>query len=296
MRTFTVGILVFDGCQESSLAAPLDVFRILEALGARGEPSTRVTIKARFVAVGGGARRTAAGLQVDTERADPELLDALIAPGIHHRDATDIQVALARLLPEARFLASMAAAGKPVMGACSAVFLLGASGVLDGRGATTSWWLGPTLQGAFPKIRVQAEGRVFADGVCVTGAGVRSYHDLALWLVRRFAGDEMGRACAKFLLLDLDRQSQTPFVIDSMIETPAEDLLATARAWLNDRLAAPIRIEALARHCGVSQRTLLRRFRETTDRSAARPCFLQNPPSLLRFTRVPWFGGRRSST
>ena len=59
------------------------------------------------------------------------------------------------------------------MGACSAVFLLGVSGVLDGRGMTTSRWLGPTLHRTFQSIRVEAEGCVFADVLCVTGAGVR---------------------------------------------------------------------------------------------------------------------------
>lgn len=290
VRTFTIGILVFDGCQESCLAAPLDVFRILEAIGARGVLSTRVTLEARFISVGGGERRTAAGLQIQTEPAATHLLDALIAPGIHHRDASDIKEALPKLLPEAKLLADMVEAGKPVLGACSAVFLLGVSGVLDGRGATTSWWLGPTLHSTFPSIRVEAEGCVFADGPCVTGAGVRSYYDLALWLVQRFAGEEIGRACAKFLLLDLDRQSQTPFVIDSMIDAPAEDPLAKARAWLNERLTAPIRIEDLARHCGVSQRTLLRRFRETADRSPARyiqGLRLNRAKALLEETMLP---------
>lgn len=290
MRTFKIGLLVFDGCQESSLTASLDVFRVLEAISARGPAAARVIINAEFISVGGGIRKTAAGLEVVTCRADAELLDALIAPGIHHSSAADINGALAELVPEAQLLARVADAGKPVLGACSAVFLLGASGLLDGRGATTSWWLGPTLHAAFPKIRVEAEGRIFADGVCVTGAGVRSYYDLALWLVQRFAGEEMGRACAKFLLLDLDRQSQTPFVIDSMIETPSEDLLAKARAWLNERLTAPIRIDDLARHCGVSQRTLLRRFRETTDRSPARyiqSLRLHRAKALLEETMLP---------
>lgn len=290
MRTFTVGILVFDGCQESGLTAPLDVFRILEAISARGPESGQVALNAEYVSVGGGVVRTAAGLETQTRVAEIERLDALIAPGIHHQNVADISLALAKLVAEAELLARVAAAGKPVLGACSAVFLLGGSGALDGLRATTSWWLGPALHSAFPSIRVEAEGRVVADGACVSAAGVRSYHDLALWLVKRFVGEDLHRACARYLLLDLDRQSQTPFVVDSLIETPAQDLLAKARVWLNDRLTTPIRIDALARHCGVSQRTLLRRFRQTADRAPARyiqTLRLERAKALLEETTLP---------
>ena len=270
MRKIAVGILVFEGCQESGLTAPLDVFRIVDALSAAGVAPEPVAFEARFISIGGGLRRTAGDLRIQTEPADVAGLDALIIPGVHHRDVADLLYALTGLDAEAAWLPRIAAAGTPVLASCSAVFLLGAAGVLDGRRATTSWWLGPALHERFPKVHLEADGRIVADGVCVSAAGVTSYHDLALWLVQRFAGEDLRRACAKFLLLDLDRQTQTPFVIDRLMESPRQDLLAKARDWLNERLAQSVRIEDLARHCGVSQRTLLRRFRDTADRTPAR--------------------------
>lgn len=290
MSKVTVGILVFEGCQEGGLTAPLDVFRIVDALSPAGVAPEPVVFEARFISIGGGARRTAGELHIQTHPADAAEFDALIIPGVHHRDVTDLLDALTALEAEADWLARVAAKDTPVLASCSAVFLLGAAGVLDGRRATTSWWLGPALHDRFPKVRLEADGRVVADGVCVTAAGVTSYHDLALWLVQRFAGDDLRRTCAKFLLLDLDRQTQTPFVIDRLMESPREELLAKARDWLNERLANSVRIEDLARHCGVSQRTLLRRFRETADRTPVRylqTLRLERARALLEDTVLP---------
>jgi transcriptional regulator GlxA family with amidase domain len=283
-------MLVFDGCQESSLSAALDVFRVAEAISASRPDAGRTAFEAAFASVDGGVRRTSAGLEVGTEPAETANLDALIAPGVPHRTADDLKAALGALGREAALLAETAAGGKPILAACSGVFLLAAGGALNGRRATTSWWLAPALHAAYPEVVLEAEGRVVADGPCVSAAGVTSNHDLALWLVQHFAGEALRQTCAKFLLLDLDRQSQTPFVIDSLVDRPRGDLMATARAWLNERLTTTIRINELARHCGLSQRTLLRRFRETADRTPARfvqTLRLERAKALLEETELP---------
>lgn len=289
VRKVVVGILVFPGCQESGLTAPLDVFRILDAISVSRPPEARVELEVRFISTRGGNLQTAAGMGVQTQAADVDQLDALIVPGIHHRTADEISQATAVLEVEAALIAQAAQSGKAVLASCSGVFLLGKAGVLEGRRATTSWWLGPALRAAFPGVHLEADGRIVADDACVSAGGVTSYHDLALWLVERFAGREARHTCARFLLLDLDRQTQTPFVIDSLIEKPREDLIVRARSWLNQRLTTAFRIEELASHCGVSQRTLLRRFRATTDRTPARyvqTLRLERAKALLEATRL----------
>ena len=265
-----IGLLAFDGCQEGSLTAALDVFRVLEAIASYYPASAVPSFELAFVSVGGGVRTTAGGMGIPTQNVDPSGVDAMIAPGVHHRGVADLMVSLGGLGGESRLLATVVKADKPVLAACSAVFLLAAGGALAGRRATTSWWLAPALSETCPEALVDAHKRVVVDGPCISAAGVTSNHDLALWLVRRFAGEELERACSKFLLLDLDRQTQSQFVIESLIDRAPEDLLTKARAWLNDRLSEPVKLEELARHCGLSQRSLLRRFRETAKLTPAR--------------------------
>lgn len=261
VRTVRIGILVFDKCQEAGLAIPLDVFRVCDALGRRRPDERRVRFESVFVAPEAGLRTTASGFAVQAVAARPDRLDALIVPGIAHLDASAIGRFVDGLVAERRYIASFAAAKRPVLSTCSGVFLLAASGALDRRQATTSWWLGAELARLFPGVRINAESAMVRDGNCISAGGVAAYYDLSLWLVRHFAGARLRSACAKILVIDMGRQSQTPYVAGTLIEQPADALFVRARTWLNQRLDRPVSVAALARHCRVSPRTMLRKFR-----------------------------------
>lgn len=261
VRTVRIGILVFEKCQEAGLAIPLDVFRVCDGLAQRRPDERRIRFETVFVAPEAGARTTASGFAVQAVAARPDRLDALIVPGIAHLDAPDIGRFVDGLVAERRCIASFVAAGRLVLSTCSGVFLLAASGVLDRRQATTSWWLGAEFARLFPGVRINAESAMVRDGNCISAGGVAAYYDLSLWLVRLFAGARLRSACARILLIDMGRQSQTPYVAETLIEQPTDALFVRARTWLNQRLDRPVSVVALARHCRVSPRTMLRRFR-----------------------------------
>lgn len=261
VRTVRIGILVFDKCQEAGLAIPLDVFRVCDGLAQRRPGERCVRFESVFVAPEAGTRTTASGFAVQVVAARPDRLDALIVPGIAHLGASDIGRVVDGLAAERRYIASVVAARRLVLSTCSGVFLLAASGALDRRQATTSWWLGAELARLFPGVRINAESAMVRDGNCISAGGVAAYYDLSLWLVGHFAGARLRSACAKILVIDMGRQSQTPYVAGTLIEQPTDALFVRARTWLNQRLDRPVSVVALARHCRVSPRTMLRRFR-----------------------------------
>lgn len=73
---------------------------------------------------------------------------------------------------------------------CTGSLILGAAGLLEGRPATTHWGFRDLLPrfGAVPSAE-----RWVDDGDIVTAAGVSAGIDMALHLVRRFAGEEAAR-------------------------------------------------------------------------------------------------------
>lgn len=78
-----------------------------------------------------------------------------------------------------------------VTSVCTGALILGASGLLDGRRATTHWRARDYLAG-FGATYV--DERVVEDGKIMTGAGVTAGLDLALTLAARLAGDQIARA------------------------------------------------------------------------------------------------------
>ena len=66
--------------------------------------------------------------------------------------------------------------GTELAGACTGTFFLAESGVLDGRLATTSWWLGPAFRARYPAVLLD-ETRIIARDARITtaGAGLRPH-------------------------------------------------------------------------------------------------------------------------
>ncbi|MFJ3259948.1 DJ-1/PfpI family protein [Pseudomonas sp. NPDC086581] len=104
------------------------------------------------------------------------------------------------------------ASDKEIAASCSAVFLLHAAGLLEGRRVTTSWWLAPHLRKIAPGYRVDPDFMVLADPPLTTAGAAFAQTDLMLHLLRRRLSPEIAGSVSKALLLDR-RQLQSPFVI-----------------------------------------------------------------------------------
>jgi transcriptional regulator GlxA family with amidase domain len=146
---------------------------------------------------------------------------------------------------------------------CSASYYLADAGLLDGKLATISWWLKPHVHRLFPRVRWDADRLLIrGDNLYTCGGGFAGL-ELGSALLRDlgFAAEE--RIVRKLLVLPPPRASQTPY------EYPLEGLTSGPDAF-PERLNSLVKsnLEALspaflARHLGMSPRTLARRFSET---------------------------------
>ncbi|MBS0449688.1 MAG: helix-turn-helix domain-containing protein [Proteobacteria bacterium] len=261
-RTVHVGVLVFPGCVRSGAVVPHDVLGLANQLMRSRPAAQRVDFKAHWVAARKRDRVEAGGLVFATTPPDAASLDALIVPGVDHANADDLGAQIDALVPEQDLLRELAGRGVPLLFGCSATCLVARTGLLDGRSATTSWWLGSYCRAHFPAVNLQAQDILVEDGALVSSAGVTSYFDLALWLVGKHAGDDLRQSAARMLLHDSRRESQAPYVAAALADGEGPVVIERARKWLGRRLDQPWTVQALARHCRTSERTLLRRFKE----------------------------------
>lgn len=88
---------------------------------------------------------------------------------------------------------------------CTGALILAAAGILDGKPATTHWYvMGPLKRmGAVPR----PDDRIVETGSIVTAAGVSAGIDLALWL----AGKVVGREQAEGIQLTIEYDPHPPF-------------------------------------------------------------------------------------
>jgi len=150
---------------------------------------------------------------------------------------------------------------------CSGVFLLAATGLLDGKAATTHWRYADLLQQRHPRIAVQANALYVDEGSLVTSAGSAAGLDMMLHLVRRDHGPRVANQVAQRLVVPPHRLGdQAQFVARPM---PLDEAARLAR--LTDRVRAhPAEdwtLTSMADRAAMSVRTLQRQFRQSLGMS-----------------------------
>lgn len=156
------------------------------------------------------------------------------------------------------------ARGAQILAACSAAFILGEAGLLDGRECTTHWRYAKRLQAAFPNARVNADVLYVDDGNILTGAGSAGAIDACLHLMRRVFGAKTAAAAARRIVVPPHRDGgQLQYVRTPLGQTEA-DTLAPLLQWASGRLDEQLSVERLAAEAHMSPRTFARRFRDET--------------------------------
>ena len=113
--------------------------------------------------------------------------------------------------------------------------------------------------------------------------------DLALWLVFRYAGPDLRQLTAHTLVLEGRGTSQAPYVAAVLLETGHTAMVESARRWLARNLERNWTVDALARHCHTTPRTLLRHFRLAVGQSPSQhvqQLRVERAKSLLEATRL----------
>lgn len=257
MLDFT--ILVLPGAYAASVAATQDMLHAASVLAPRmGGPSPVWKV----VSPDGGSSALSGGLCIETRRAPLRAgrdTSIWVVPGLGINSIEGVVPRLAE--PDAQRAASLlrqhSAAGGIVAASCSAVFLLEHAGLLQGRRATTSWWLATELQRMAPKCSVNADRMIVSDGQVITAGAAFGHSDLILHLLGLRFGSSLAQAVGKLLLIE-GRQVQAPFVVPSMLAN-GHELIGRLMRRIESSLPHPPKISELAREFAMSERTLARR-------------------------------------
>jgi AraC family transcriptional activator FtrA len=166
------------------------------------------------------------------------------------------------------------AGGARLLSICSGAFVLAATGLLDGKRATTHWRYAEELRRRHPKIHVDPNVLYVDEGSVLTSAGSAAGLDLCLHLVRRDYGPAVANHVACRLVIPPHRDGgQAQFLerpVDSRERSTAgRQPLSALLDKIRRRLGEQLRIGELARIAAMSERTFMRRFRAVTGLSPA---------------------------
>ncbi|WP_353499688.1 GlxA family transcriptional regulator [Vibrio chaetopteri] len=157
------------------------------------------------------------------------------------------------------YLKNMNQQSVEIAASCAGVFWLAEAGLLSGKTATTHWNLCERLKRNYPDIRqVERRDILVIDGSFTTAAGLFAYQDMVLQLIARFEGLELAKQVADFALLDMTGRLQS-FYERFIPNTNHKDALVhRAQRYCEAHVNASVK--SVAQHCGVSERSLHRKF------------------------------------
>lgn len=183
------------------------------------------------------------------------------------------------------------ARGARIVTICSGVFALAATGLLDGKRATTHWRYMAQFEEKFPKVRIERDVLYVDEGQILTSAGSAAGIDLCLHLVRRDFGLKAANMVARRMVIPPHRDGGQRQYVEAPVPSVHEGArLSPLIDRLPRRLGEGLSVARLASEAGMSERTFIRRFHAATGMAPGKWIThqrVQKARALLEATRAP---------
>ncbi len=199
-------------------------------------------------------------IQPDVLITDVHKTDIIIIPAMHG-DLQRAMEANAAFLP---WIVGQYNNGAEVASFCIAAFLLAATGLLKGRKCATHWIAANDFRKMFPDVEL-VDDRIMTeeDGLYSSG-GAYSFLNLLAYLIEKHAGREIAVRIAKTFMIDIDRESQSPFIIFNGQKAHEDEPIKKAQEYIERNYQDKITVDQLAGMLALGRRNLERRFKKAT--------------------------------
>ena len=248
-----VVVLAYDGLGTFEFAIAVEIF------GLPRPEVGRNWYKFEVCSLDSGPLRSTGGVYLNVETGLSKLLNAgtIIIPGWKGTDVAPPH----RLITNLR---KAYASGSRLVSICSGVFVLAATGLLDGRRATTHWRYVEALRARYPQIHVEPDVLYVDEGRILSSAGSAAGIDLCLHIVRRDFGAEIANRVARRLVVSPHRDGGQAQFVPEPIRPKPNGGLAPVLNWMESNLDQELSVPQLARRAAMSPRTFARQFRRQT--------------------------------
>jgi transcriptional regulator GlxA family with amidase domain len=157
--------------------------------------------------------------------------------------------------------------GSEVASLCIGSFLLAATGLLKGKKCATHWVAANDFRNMFPDVELVPDNVLTSENGIYTSGGAYSSLNLVLYLIEKFAGREMAILCSKIFQIEIERNSQSVFMIFNAQKEHEDEVIKKAQSYIEKNYSEKITVDELANMLAVSRRNLERRFKKVTFNS-----------------------------
>ncbi len=219
-----------------------------------------------IVAERAGPMRLATGLVVDAARSLDEVssTDLVLVPSIVAEGGRWERGRYPALVD---WIGRMHGDGALLCSACSGLFPIAETGLVDGRAATIHWDYAPAFREDFPAVALHPERVLVVSGErddIVTSGASSSWGDLALHLIARRVGATVAQEAARFFAFQWHVDGLAAYALFRPRTDHGDAVIADVQAWIGANRAVARPVEEMRARSGLPPRTFVRRFAAAT--------------------------------
>ena len=189
--------------------------------------------------------------------------DLIIVPAVHSPHSEAIQQNKLAI----QWITNQYQNGSEIAAFCIGVFLLAETGLLDGKSCSTHWGEALALQRMYPKIKVKPEHIVTESQGIYTSGGAYAFTNLVIYLIEKYGGRELAIATAKAFMIDIDKGSQSAFMMFRGQKDHKDDMVLKVQQFIEEHFVQKFTVADLAAQHTTNRRSLERRFKQATGNS-----------------------------
>ena len=191
---------------------------------------------------------------------DVKRTDLIIIPAIHG-DAKTMMQHNDTFVP---WIIQQYKGGAEVVSFCIGSFFLAATGLLNGKQCATHWVAANDFRTLFPEVNL-VDDRIMTeeDGIYTSG-GAYSFLNLLVYIIEKYAGRDIAILISKTFMIDIDRISQSPFIIFQGQKEHGDEPIKKAQEFIENNFEDKITVDQLASMLALGRRNMERRFKKAT--------------------------------
>lgn len=147
---------------------------------------------------------------------------------------------------------------------CTGAFMLAFTGLLKDKKCTTHWQYANEFRFYYPNIKLVDEKIIVEQNRLYSSGGSTAYWNLLLFLVEKFVGREMAILVAKYFVVNMDKMTQTPFIVFNGLKGHNDNEVLKAQEFMENNYAEKITVDDLSDKLFLTRRTFERRFKKAT--------------------------------
>lgn len=192
---------------------------------------------------------------------DVRKTDLIIIPAVHG-DPKEVMKVNAAFVP---WIKEQYKNGAEVATMCIASFFLAGTGLLDGKQCATHWSATNSFRALFPNVHLVDDKIMTEDDGIYTSGGAYSFTNLLVYIIEKYAGRDIAIMIAKSFMIDIDRISQSPFIIFQGQKTHDDEPIKKAQEYIEKNFDDKITVDQLASMLALGRRNMERRFKKATS-------------------------------